>query len=1055
MKKVVSQQEILAVREILELSPTPSFEVDSDFNFLFVNRMMESLCGMNDLCGRDWMTLVHSEDKAMLRVLLGRNTHNLQGSFTFQHRITHPTEGVLHLRIRVRRQIRADGVNTFIGFAEDISHKIDKSEYAILRDDLKKIFSGAQRRFYTDEDTLNIFNDLLARAATVSASEYGFIAEVKQDASGQFYTQNLATYGFDVLERNPPTAPGDFRFTDIDAFCRRLSDSGQPFIISNETERRRDPVYTYLVAMARLNGRPVGLFGLANRPGGYPKGNSYLTHLIDTFTNFIALHQLKLANQQARQRQQDLSEHLEALVTSLDDLVFEMDINKVFRMIWVRDESSLFLPKEQFIGKSTTEVYGEYADLFNASLDEAFEKKGVVEFEYPHIDPNTEKWFKARAAFLKGEDGKTAGRFVLCVQDITEKWVQTRQLLEANERLERLNQTLDITQELGKVAGWEFRIGSDLMSYTKQVYNIYEIDNDFVTSIPNMVSFFKIEDILRMNELSQETFVTGQPYTMEMQMVTGRGNKKWVKLIGSPLRSGDNIIGLRGATIDITEEKEAKEKLERVNALMDITQELGKAGGWEYLHDGSDRFFFTKESYNIYEVGADFDTVRANVRSFYSPDDLLLMDQLAEKALRERSSYQIDLPIQTPANCRKWVRTIAIPVIINDQIMGLRGAIIDITSEKEAKDRLERLNFLLDVTQELGKVGGWEYTFDSEQATLTRQAKMLYELREDEELTSENMEKFFQPEDRALMRELSAKAVAELAAFKTELPLTTAKANKKWVRIIGVPLIINGTASGVRGATIDITEEKEAQLILLEVKEKLEASNKDKDRILQVLAHDMRSPLSSIHTISGLVLEDSTLSEKNKEMLQLIFDSSAGSYEMVGELIDALASYNPATLKLSINDLPTLLRHCVKIQRFKAGEKGQTIKLKAEQELSLYVDAPKIERVMANLISNAIKFSPAGATILISVKQSNQFALVSVADQGIGVPDDLKDKVFDIFTKGKRYGTSGERPFGLGLSICKQIIEAHGGRIWLESKVGQGSVFNFELPVEKRSLPAL
>lgn len=1048
MKKVVSQSTETDIREVLELSPSPAFRVDSDFKFLFTNRMMELLCGISDLSGKDWMGLVHNEDKAMIRALLRRNVPTLQGSFMFQHRITHPTEGVLHLRMRVRSYGESGQDAGFIGFAEDISHQIDKSEYAILRDDLRKVFSSAQRRFYTDEDTLIIFNDLLAKTAAVSASEYGFIAGISQDADGQLHTQSLATYGFDALEHMlPETVSTSLRFTDIDAFCQRLAESEQPYLISSETERVQGAVHSYIVAMARLNGRPVGLFGLANRPGGYPKGNSYLSFLIDAFTNFIALHQLKLANQHARKRQQDLSEHLEALVTSLDDMVFEMDINKVFRMVWVRDEALLFMQKERFIGKSTTEVYGEHAHLFNVPLDEAREKNGVVEFEYPHLDPQVEKWFKARVAFLKGDGVETNDRFVLCVQDVTEKWVQTRQLLEANERLERLNYALDITQELGKVAGWEFRIGSDTMVYTKQVYNIYEIEQDFVTSIPNMAPFFKPEDMERMNDLSQETFRTGRTYTMEMQMVTGRGNKKWVKVIGSPLRLGEEIVGLRGATIDITEEKEAKDKLERVNALMDITQELGKAGGWEYLHDGADRFFFTKESYNIYEVDTDVNITLANIRSFYHPDDLVVMDQLSEKALRERSSYQIDLPIKTPANSRKWIRTIAIPVIVNDQIMGLRGAIIDITSEKEAKDRLERLNFLLDVTQELGKVGGWEYTFNSEKVTLTRQAKRLYELEEQEELTSGNMEDFFKPEDRALMRELSAKAVAELASFKTEIAMTTAKGNKRWVRIIGVPLIINNVVSGVRGATIDITEEKEAQLILLNVKEKLETSNKDKDRILQVLAHDMRSPLSSIHTMSGLMLEDQLLSEKNREMLQLIYDSSAGSYDMVGELIDALASYGPSTLKPDSNDLPTLVRRCMKIQSFKAREKDQTIKLKAEQMPGLCLDAAKIERVMANLISNAIKFSPVGATILIHVTQKDQFALVSVADQGIGIPDDLKDKVFDIFTKGKRYGTSGERPFGLGLSICKQIVEAHGGRIWLESKVGQGSVFSFELPI--------
>jgi signal transduction histidine kinase len=109
-----------------------------------------------------------------------------------------------------------------------------------------------------------------------------------------------------------------------------------------------------------------------------------------------------------------------------------------------------------------------------------------------------------------------------------------------------------------------------------------------------------------------------------------------------------------------------------------------------------------------------------------------------------------------------------------------------------------------------------------------------------------------------------------------------------------------------------------------------------------------------------------------------------------------------------------------------------------------------IWRVVSNLISNAIKFSPVGETIHLKCISEASHVQISVADHGIGIPDEIKDKVFNMFTEAKRSGTIGEKSFGLGLSICKQIIEKHHGKIWFESKPGNGTTFYIKLPKPKK-----
>jgi signal transduction histidine kinase len=146
-------------------------------------------------------------------------------------------------------------------------------------------------------------------------------------------------------------------------------------------------------------------------------------------------------------------------------------------------------------------------------------------------------------------------------------------------------------------------------------------------------------------------------------------------------------------------------------------------------------------------------------------------------------------------------------------------------------------------------------------------------------------------------------------------------------------------------------------------------------------------------------------------------------------------------------DICALAKTTVELLRFKASEKNQTINLTIPQmPLILTINKEKIARVINNLVTNAIKFSKSGADIHVKLDIDSDGTRLSVADNGIGIPDDLKNKIFDLFTEAKRYGTSGEQPYGLGLSISRQIVEAHNGRIWFESIVGNGTTFYVYVP---------
>ncbi|MNL30072.1 Sensor histidine kinase YycG [compost metagenome] len=178
-------------------------------------------------------------------------------------------------------------------------------------------------------------------------------------------------------------------------------------------------------------------------------------------------------------------------------------------------------------------------------------------------------------------------------------------------------------------------------------------------------------------------------------------------------------------------------------------------------------------------------------------------------------------------------------------------------------------------------------------------------------------------------------------------------------------------------------------------------------------------------------------------MLELIRTSGQNSLDLINDLLQFTARQ---TFKKELVELFDLLSYCVELMRLKAKEKQQHIELDATQ-LQIYMNREKMWRVMSNLIANAIKFSPFGTTVLVKMIKTDEHVLITVKDQGIGIPDEMKEKIFDMFTEARRVGTDGEQPFGMGLAIAKQIVEAHEGRIWFHSAQDQGTTFYVELPV--------
>jgi len=222
----------------------------------------------------------------------------------------------------------------------------------------------------------------------------------------------------------------------------------------------------------------------------------------------------------------------------------------------------------------------------------------------------------------------------------------------------------------------------------------------------------------------------------------------------------------------------------------------------------------------------------------------------------------------------------------------------------------------------------------------------------------------------------------------------------------------------------------------------LEQSHKENTRITRIVAHDLKNPISGIYNLVYSLLKKEQ-PEALKEVLELIQDACTNSMNLIKDLLSERKTI--ASVKKEKVDMARLLEYCVELLQAKANEKHQQLNVHA-QPAYIMLNRQKMWRVISNILNNAIKFSHENTEIDITLEQKNGVVLLSVKDNGIGIPEDLKDKIFSHTPEALRTGTAGEESYGLGLSISRKIIEEHNGKLWFESEDGKGSVFYVALP---------
>ncbi|MBE0539415.1 MAG: PAS domain S-box protein [Ignavibacterium sp.] len=543
---------------------------------------------------------------------------------------------------------------------------------------------------------------------------------------------------------------------------------------------------------------------------------------------------------------------------------------------------------------------------------------------------------------------------------------------------------------------------------------------------------------------------TGRPKLLiEEPQTTPDG--KTITLLTSkiPLRDpADKIVGILGTYMDITERKQMESALktseERFRTaagnLTDVVYE------WD-LKDKLD-WYGDIDSITGYEPGG-FPRTIEGWEAVIHPEDKDRIITALENHIKGKVPYNIEYRVK--ANAGGWRWWSARGTALRDdkgKPYKMIGSITDITDQKEVQNKIKFKSDLLShvgqaviATDLQGNVIYWNNA-----------AEEIYGWSSDEALGQNIVDLI----PIKLKREQTKEIIKELSEGKTwtgEFLVKRKDGSIFSAYLTDAPIIdSDGKLTGIIGVSIDITGRKQAEEEIKRSHEELVKINAEKDKFFSIIAHDLRSPFNgflNLTEIMGDTTEKISLDEF-AEYSKMLNKSARNIYMLLNNLLEwSQIQKGSVNFTPQNSDLSKMVSQSIQTIYQSALQKRITIINEINNPQKVYADEKSINTVLRNLLTNAVKFTRMDGKVVVKSRRIDEDTLqVSIEDNGVGISDDDIKKLFRIEEKVSSLGTEGEPSTGLGLLLCKEFVEMHGQKIWVESEKNKGSTFSFTLKEE-------
>lgn len=523
------------------------------------------------------------------------------------------------------------------------------------------------------------------------------------------------------------------------------------------------------------------------------------------------------------------------------------------------------------------------------------------------------------------------------------------------------------------------------------------------------------------------------------------GSQQWLHWEVRPWRDARGRIG--GIVMfveDITARKRAAENLEARDQLLRKLSDRVPGLLYQYrlMPNGERMFSYASEAIrSIYEVAPE--AVKNDATPIFSrihPQDFERVGESMRQSARELSQWSIDYRVVLPERGLRWLHGEAAPERQPDGTVLWHGYLTDITERKYAEDRLQALSNRLALATQAGGIGVWEWDLITDELVWDAQMYEIYQIAPEPPLHDSHLPtRLIHPDDMERVAAEFNEAVVGSKQYDVEYRIIWPDGQERTIKSSGlVTRDERGVATRITGVSWDLTESRKIERL--------------KSEFVATVSHELRTPLTSIRGTLGLIAGGvvGTLPPKAEELIRIAHKNSERLSLLINDILD-MEKIESGRMKFDLVRQPLLplVQQAIEANSGYAHTYGvQLVLTQALPEVEAAVDAHRILQVLANLLSNAAKFSPPQAQVDVAMlTQRPGWVRIEVRDRGPGIALEFQPRIFQKFSQADASDTRVKGGTGLGLSISKALVEGMGGHIGFETQPGAGAVFFFELPV--------
>ena len=474
---------------------------------------------------------------------------------------------------------------------------------------------------------------------------------------------------------------------------------------------------------------------------------------------------------------------------------------------------------------------------------------------------------------------------------------------------------------------------------------------------------------------------------------------------------------------------------------------------WDWMDIDKKEQWWSPEFYNT--LGYEEEEIEANIDNFKSllhPDDVEIVFGAMNDHLNTGVPISLEYRLQTKSGEYKWFQGSAKATFDDGgNPTRMAGSIIDIDSRKDTDLKLEKDHNLLRTIIDNIPACVYVKDLDGRKVLANRSEYELWGFGREEQILGKR-DADLSREGIAVLSENEDRQVLETGEPIIDKDAYTEIDGKEYVLLVSkIPLKdSNENIVGLVGISNDITERKKMENKLRERNQQLKKLNNMTNKIYSVVGHDLKTPLSSILGLSDLLLSDIDSEDDLKENLGIIRQSALKMSDLLGDLLNwARIQTDDLSLNKSEFSIWETVQDTIDLLTITAEQKGISLEFKNGDSFQVYADKQLIATVIRNFISNALKFSDEGDTVEVRLRRDENYWHLSVEDEGMGMSEKNIQRLFHNRKHPQKEGTQNEKGSGIGLRLCKELAERHGGQISVESELGKGSIFTLAIPANQ------